>query len=473
MKLRLSAPARFALVALAWICPAVHAVAQSSQDLVAVRNDKPSFYIRMKVDHPNQTYVVGDKVEVTVSSERPGYLFLFYLNTAGKLSCVFPNQFQRDNAIPAGNDVVTVPPKNANFRFRVAEPCGRESLKAVVCLKQLQEVQVADLIRSKTTNRDLRVIYDAVRGNPADWSEHSLDILTVPSPGGIRPPGEHRRIGVFVGVCKYLDPSIRPLKASDKDAEAMAGVMKRVGKLDKIIVLLNEQATRAAIEDVFCRQLAEGTRAGDEVFLFWSGHGSRCASTDPNKKDGVDEFLVPYDGRLDDTETIRRTMLLDDTFGSWMLKLGGRRIVVILDTCYAGGQHNEAKSLEIGRQRTKALDSKLLGKSLAAKLADRDVPFDFFNLTRIGLKALGQKELAMLASSKANETSFERREGDLGVMTYCLVNKLGNSDQPVTLPQAFESLKQDVPRYVEGNFLGSTQTPVLVDETTPPTYLRP
>ena len=456
MKLRFSAYAWCALLATAWMCLADRALADTSRGLFVdeVRNDKPSFYVRVSVDHADHTYVAGEEMKVTVSTEKPGYLYLLYLDAAGKMSCVFPNKFQRDNAIPAGNDVVTIPSKDANFRLRVGMPCGRETLKAIVSLNPLQQVQIEDLIRGKVTDKDLKAIYVEVKDHPGDWSEHYLDILTVSSADD--KPQKHRRIGVFVGIRKFIDPTIRTLKVSDKDAEAMADVMNRVGKLDKVILLLNEKATRAAIEDVFCQQLAEDTKAGDEIFIYWSGHGGRCASTDPNKKNGVDEFLVPHDGCLDNTEAIRRTMLLDDTFGSWMLKLGGRRVVVILDACYAAGQHNEAKSL---------------GKALDSSLAERDVPFDFFNLDRT--KALGQKELAMLASSKASQVSFERKQGDLSTMTYFLVDKLDHSNEPVTLPQAFESLKHDVPQYVEENFLGSTQTPVLIDETTPPTYLRP
>ena len=234
----------------------------------------------------------------------------------------------------------------------------------------------------------------------------------------------------------------------------MADLMEGPGKLDeKPIVLLNEKATRAAIENVFCRQLAEDTKPGDEIFIYWSGHGGRCSSRDPDKKNGMDEYPVPDDGKFDDTNT----MLLADTFGVWMLKLSGRRIAVILDACYAAGNSNHAKALP------KAM---IESRSLAVK-----VPFDFFNMRRT--KALGQTDLAMLASSTADQMSFECRDGDLSAMTYFLVHRLREATGPVSLDEASQAVKQDVPKYVEENFPGSTQTPVFVTEMPKPIYLRP
>ena len=66
--------------------------------------------------------------------------------------------------------------------------------------------------------------------------------------------------------------------------------------------LANEQATRANIEHAIRRHLPAVTRPGDTVLIYWSGHGSRCADTDGDEKDGFDEYLVPHDGRVSDVE---------------------------------------------------------------------------------------------------------------------------------------------------------------------------
>jgi hypothetical protein len=44
---------------------------------------------------------------------------------------------------------------------------------------------------------------------------------------------------------------------------------------------------------------------------------------------------------------------------------------------------------------------------------------------------------------------------------------------PVTLDEAYAELVENVTKYVEENFPGTTQTPVLIDQLSGPFYLRP
>ena len=76
-------------------------------------------------------------------------------------------------------------------------------------------------------------------------------------------------------------------------------------------------------------------------------------------------------------------------------------------------------------------------------------------------KDIGQKECIVLASSTAKQVSFERQEHDMSVMTYFLVDAIQNSTGPATLEQLFDRIKGPVDAYVEENFGGSRQTPVL------------
>ncbi|HTU22624.1 MAG TPA: hypothetical protein VMF69_11175, partial [Gemmataceae bacterium] len=84
-----------------------------------------------------------------------------------------------------------------------------------------------------------------------------------------------------------------------------------------------------------------------------------------------------------------------------------------------------------------------------------------------------QKDAAVLASSRAAQVSFERRQGDLSVMTYYLIQQLKDSKGAVTLAQAYDNLKSKVPAYVEKEFPGTTQTPLVAGEIAPPAYVKP
>jgi hypothetical protein len=479
-----------------------------------VRNDQPAFMVRVDVNHPNRVYRHGDEMQVSVASEKAGYLYLIYCDAEGKVYSLFPNQVDQDNQIPAGQPI-HVPGPDPKFRLRIGPPFGQEVLKAIVSLAPLGQDQVKAL-----TSRDqqaklegVKSAYEGIKSQPAEWAEHYVTTFTMPAqggalpgsppagippgvtppvpppggvlpgtppgtppgsppvgvppgsavpPGGAVPPGPagpSRRVGVFIGISDFQDPAIRDLKVGEKDALAMADAMKRFGRLDQVWTLTGPQATLRNIEQAVRQHLRASTRPGDVVVLYWSGHGARCADVGGDERDGFDEYLVPYDGQFADEATIRRTMLMDDTFGRWLQELDGRKLLVILDTCHSGGQTALEKSLAKG-----------LG---APQPAGGDVEFDFLDGEMERAKDIGQKETALLASSLASQVSFERKEADLSTMTYFLIEQMGGAPGPLTLGAAYENLKRQVAAYVERNFLGTTQTPVLVDNLSPPFYLRP
>lgn len=516
---RWSLPGAFCLALAAAIAAgsASHVLAQEGDPLPGARaraltveyikNEQPQFYVRVEVDRPDRTYRVGDVLHATVRSERAGYLYLLYVDATGNCACVYPNSYQTQNQIPAGQPIV-VPDPAAPFRFRVSQPAGEELLKAIVSSEPLAELQLKELTKGFATpisagqiaavSKELNqkaIQVEAKDAVDAGWAEHEVKLLTVadggpvaaagtpatggpavaagspgivvgpvsgPGPGnptavaGGGLPGKPQRVGLFVGVSDFRDPNIRDLSSAHRDAQVLGGVMKQSCGLDDVRVLVNEQATLQNVARGIRDWLPQTTRPGDTVFIYWSGHGGRCADVaNGDEKDGYDEYLVPHDGSLDHVAT---TMLLDDTFGAWLQGLDGRKLVVILDTCHSGGQSVAEKSL-----------SKGLPIDLPMKAA---APFDFFDGELARTKDIGQRETAVLASSQAAQVSFERRERDLSIMTFCLVELLRSSNGPVSLQDAYRMLQQSVPAYVERAFPGSTQTPILVDYTTPPLYLR-
>ncbi|MCA9022187.1 MAG: caspase family protein, partial [Planctomycetaceae bacterium] len=203
------------------------------------------------------------------------------------------------------------------------------------------------------------------------------------------------------------------------------------------------------IEKMIRVQAAEKTQPGDEVLIFWSGHGDSVADVDGDEQDGRDEVLIPYDANR---ENIKETSITDDTFGRWLQALDGRKIVVLLDACKSGGQANNEKGLG---QRTDKLKT-----------------FDFLDNELTRTKDIGQKQAAVLASSSASQISLVRLEGDLSVMTYFLIEKIKSSDGALSLQQAFEHLSKAVPDYVKQKFPGYTQTPVLIGDEKMPFNFR-
>lgn len=436
-----------------------------------VRNDHPAFLVRVNVNHPDRIYRQGEELRVEVVSAKAGYLYLVYCDAGGNVSCLFPNAFNRDNRIAAMQPITIPRPCEADgssFRLRIGAPFGNEVLKAIVCVNPL-DANALGMLLSNFGHRE-SLPHQAVNAAANDWAEHGVEITTcalrpesdieTPQDAPSREPSDHRRVGIFVGIRQFADQRIQSLATSDRDATVLADVMRRSCGVGQGWLLLNEQATRQNIERAIRRQATAATRPGDTVIIYWSGHGSRCADDGGDEQDGFDEFLVPYDGNLDSIQSLRNTMIMDDMFGRWVQELDGRRVLVILDTCHSGGQSSAQKSIVA---------------STAAETRNSVPPpaFDFFDGEFSRIKDIGQREVALLASSTSDQLSFERADGDMSTMTYCLVEQLRRGDGPLSLEDGFDRLKMDVSRYVQTHFPGANQTPVLISTLSKTLYLRP
>jgi hypothetical protein len=481
----------FAAIVCLVVVPAFAEEADDPRGVVVdeVRNEHPTFMVRVDVDKAERVYRGGEEMAVKVVSAKAGYLYLLYCDAGGMVTCLFPNAFGEDNRIKAMEPVVIPQPPEADkssFRLRIGPPYGQEVLKAIVSLEPMDNGALGRLILAEGAQARLagvRAVYVEEAKDTGDWAEHHVKIVTqepgqepgqdaaggggaasaVADGGGGAGPmlerepesGPARRVGVFIGVSEYTDERIRDLTVCHRDASEMAKVLREHGQIGQGWVLLDKDATRANIEQTIRSRVASSTRPGDSVIIYWSGHGSRCADDGGDEKDGFDEFLVPYDGNLDSVATIRKTMIMDDTFGRWIQELDGRRVVLVLDTCHSGGQSSGQKAIA------------------QASAAPAPIEFDFLDGELARIKDIGQRDTALLASSTSSQVSFERKEGDLSTMTYFLVQQLQSADGPVTVTEAYSRLKPAVIDYVTKTFPGTTQTPVLVNNLSGPFHLRP
>ena len=119
--------------------------------------------------------------------------------------------------------------------------------------------------------------------------------------------------------------------------------------LDDAIVIPDEKATLAHLRETFNKTLPGLTKPGDTVVIFWSGHG------DVIPVDGkLEHFLIPYDTpeiKLPEKpsreqiqsaiDTLKRTTLTASVLQRWLQDLDGRRIVLIVEACFAGGLHEK------------------------------------------------------------------------------------------------------------------------------------
>src|SRR5580700_2979973 len=152
------------------------------------------------------------------------------------------------------------------------------------------------------------------------------------------------------------------------DAKAIAEILRDPNRCaipnGNVRVLTEWDATRTGIIDAL-RALAREAESNDVVTLYFSGHGGRLPEA------GERRFLVPRD----------RSLLDGEQFTDLLRDIPARRLLVLLDCCFAGGVHVE--------HGAKAPEAKAT-----------PVPFDVQELRRQGVGTV------VLSSSRGDEYSW-------------------------------------------------------------------
>lgn len=131
---------------------------------------------------------------------------------------------------------------------------------------------------------------------------------------------------------------------------------------DNVLVLKDQEATREAILSQFNQHLVKGTKAGDLVLFYFSGHGTRI----PKATNDFYKAICPYDTLLKAKNIPTSKLILDDELGDLLGKLRGREVVVIMDSCHSGGMTRSIRGRPVdGLELTPAIQSKFLPVEIA------------------------------------------------------------------------------------------------------------
>jgi len=135
---------------------------------------------------------------------------------------------------------------------------------------------------------------------------------------------------VVIGINDYENQGVPKLRYAVNDARSVHKALLGQGfPADRITLLLDKQATKAAIEQVLGDELRQKMRENDRLLVFFAGHGK----TDRLRSGEEEGYLIPVDGnpaRLFSTtismESLRR---ISD-------RLSAKHILYIVDACYSG-----------------------------------------------------------------------------------------------------------------------------------------
>jgi Caspase domain len=240
---------------------------------------------------------------------------------------------------------------------------------------------------------------------------------------------------LVVGVGTFSDTRVRGLDLAAKDARDLGRTLANaaVGRFaaTNVHTLVNADATLVNIKREIGWLRAQAG-PDDLVLIFLASHGSPRES-DPN---GV-SYILAHDTDTTDAISIYATSLqMIDLVENISRDIRANRVVLVLDTCFSGGAGIAySRSLKIVRE-----------------------PSTNYNVAFKRIQAAPGR--AVIASSRADEESFESRDLQNGYFTHFLVDGLGSRAVGPSLKDLFAYVESKVSTTVRAA-LGVEQHPVL------------
>jgi hypothetical protein len=221
---------------------------------------------------------------------------------------------------------------------------------------------------------------------------------------------------------RTLGRQITNLKGSVNDVTSMKGMLvSRYGfRVEDIRVLTDDKATREAILNTFERWLIRGTKEGDLVFFYFSGHGTQIPDQNGDEEDGMDEALCPYDlVPVGAGSALESRAILDDEIGVLLRRLKGRDVVVFVDACHSGSMTRSIGGTTVSQlEETPAATPKYMPVELAqSRFRGKSLPSGIPRQNDI------PGEQIFISSSRENQVSLEiaLAEGFHGALTSAIV----------------------------------------------------
>ncbi|MDE0205618.1 MAG: caspase family protein [Candidatus Tectomicrobia bacterium] len=222
---------------------------------------------------------------------------------------------------------------------------------------------------------------------------------------------------LLVGVGDYAQVSDLP--GIDLDVAMMQEAAERLG-FREIRTLLDQEATYDRFKALFERWLINGTRSGDRVLLYFSGHGGCVADQDGDEADGKDEVLILHDTRLRGGRM--ENALRDDEFNALLQRLSGRYVLVLIDACHSGTSHRGfnlhgnrslgAKAIRVSEERWETFtktDTELLN-CLQRQAGRREKTFEIADTDQ---REGERQNIAFLAAAEDHELALATGKGSL------------------------------------------------------------
>jgi hypothetical protein len=451
-----------------------------------MRPSDPHFQVSLAVNAKNNTFYKGDQISFTIESEVDGYYYMINLyprdeHGEQKFTVISPTKNHPDNKIKADQPII-IPGKKEKRTFDVEEPFGKETLVLLVSKTKLKPsffgLEGFDL--EESTIDKFHAAQEKLKTDDSyEWATARVDFVTKSERNKNSKPKSSTKknteentadvddlvdekeesgkakFALFIGIGEYQISSMPPLPAKNQ----VAFVEKTLQKFGydrnshRIISLVDKDATRKNITDSFAR-LRESTRPGDEVVIYWCGHGTRQAATEiKDSPDGLRGYLILHDTEEELTEEgeetgtlIPSTIISDIEFGDWIKEINDRRVFVIIDACFSGT----------------FIDPKSQTRSITKK--QEFLPFDFkTRLDKQKTRSISYKDAVAISSANRNEIGWA--VGDKFLFSTCFCATINGIKKSASVEDIFpltkKLLQNEARKIQERNPEFTIQTPFL------------
>jgi hypothetical protein len=252
---------------------------------------------------------------------------------------------------------------------------------------------------------------------------------------------------LLIGVANYPDPRWRPL-SSATDIKYMEEALQLQGfAKDNMIVLADEQATKAGISQAF-ENFTKAIQPGDIVYVHFSGHGQQIEDDkeNPDEVDGYDEAIVPYDarGKYDPVKYQGQNHFRDDLLGQYLNGIrsavgANGSVLVVIDACHSGTATRSAEFATVRGDPTPfaSPDYKPVLSTGLSRMSNVQEGF-------MSDGPLKVSNMVVFSASSPNQVNYETKDATgtgVGSLTYALARALQRMEPNSNYGELFAAVK--------------------------------
>lgn len=271
---------------------------------------------------------------------------------------------------------------------------------------------------------------------------------------------------LVVGVDVYKNQGIAPTPGAVADARAMRQLL--IDKLgfspQSVRMLLDDQASAAAIVQNFQSWIVDGTRPGDRVFFFYAGHGFQAPDDNGDEADKLDEIITPHDVAISAAGnkivlSDDRTFIRDDKFNDFIAALAGRRTVFVFDSCHSGtlSRSISDKKVNSASRYLKLAPSRAITDDTYSYVPSTGQQRDIGTIKETALDGSVNGVVLFSAASPYQEAfPIELKGSPRGAFSY-LFESILRQDESVSLDELEQRLKSEMKRLADQGLIGRSR----------------